>query len=341
MKPLVSVIIPVYNVYPYLREALNSVINQTYQNLEILIIDDGSTDGSDRICDEYAEKDQRVKVVHQKNKGLSSARNVGLDWMTGEMVAMLDSDDAYDITFIEELKSAMEREQADLALSKYTIHSTSGKMNRGKKDVLKPWIQAGTYDRAELLRALSDGSLNVSVFNKLYRRELWKEIRFLDGHVCEDREATYRIISKCGKAVVVDSPLYFYRKRPGSITTAGSWKYLRDQILVTSRVDKFIIENFSDELSEEDILKIRQTRLNSMITAYARLFTIPEQFPKNTEGEKLRQQIIHTSEEIGTENCKIRIRAASHMIRFCPWLFRVSYHVYLPIRLFVYKLTGK
>ena len=89
---LVSVIIPVYNVQPYLREALDSVIHQTYSNLEIIIIDDGSTDGSGRICDEYAEQDQRIKVIHQENKGLSSTRNAGLDRMTGEIVAFLDSD---------------------------------------------------------------------------------------------------------------------------------------------------------------------------------------------------------------------------------------------------------
>ena len=86
---LVSVIIPVYNVYPYLREALDSVIYQTYENLEIIIIDDGSTDGSGRICDEYAEKDQRIQVIHQRNKGLSNARNIGLDRMSSEYVCEL------------------------------------------------------------------------------------------------------------------------------------------------------------------------------------------------------------------------------------------------------------
>ena len=341
MEPLISVIIPVYNVFPYLREALDSVIHQTYQNLEILIIDDGSTDGSDGICDEYAEKDQRVKVVHQKNKGLSSARNAGLDWMTGEMVAMLDSDDAYDITFIEELKSAMEREQADLALSKYTVHYTTGKMNRGKKDVQKPRIQAGTYDRAALLRALCDGAVNDSVWNKLYRRGLWKEIRFQEGHVCEDHEASYRIANECGKAVAVDLPLLFHRKRPESITTTASWQFLNDQMLATSRVEAFVMENLSDEFSEKRMLRIRQTRLHTMMIAYASLFKLREPFDQNTEGEKLRQQILRVGKEIGMKNCKIRTRAAYHLIRFCPWLFRIFCPVPFPARLFARKLTGK
>ena len=93
--PLVSVIIPVYNVEPYLKEALDSVLDQSYQNLEIILIDDGSTDRSGKICDDYSETDDRIRVIHQENKGLSSARNKGLDLMHGELVAFLDPDDAY------------------------------------------------------------------------------------------------------------------------------------------------------------------------------------------------------------------------------------------------------
>ena len=341
MKQTVSVVIPVYNVLPYLREALDSVIHQTYQDLEILIIDDGSADGCGRICDAYAEKDGRIKVVHQKNKGLSGARNAGLNLMTGEMAAMIDADDACDITFIEELASALEREQADLALCKYTVHSTAGKMNRGKKDIPEPRMRAGTYERADMLRALSDRTANLSVWNKLYRRELWKEIRFLDGHVCEDHETAYLTASKCGRAVVLDAPLYYYRKRPGSITAAASWKFLCDQFFAASRVEKFAKENLSDQLSREDTLKIRQTCLDSMMDAYARLNKAAAPSDRRKEEEKMRRRIIRAAEEIGPENCQIRTRAGYHMIRFCPGLFRLLYPAYLPVRFFVHRLTGK
>ena len=341
MEPLVSVIIPVYNVFPYLREALDSVINQTYRNLEILIIDDGSDDGSGKICDEYADRDQRIRVIHQENKGLSSARNAGLNRMTGELVAMLDPDDAYDITFIEELKSAMDREHADLALGKYSICYTTGKMSRGKKDVQEPRMRAGTYDRTDMLIALSDDLINVSVWNKLYRRELWKEIRFLDGHVYEDQETTYRIIDECEKTVVIDAPLYFHRKRPGSITATPSWISLSDRALSAFRVMDFVSGNLSGKLPEENIQRIRQKCLIAAMTIYARLFMVREKSDKKAEGENLRQQIIRSGGEIGIENCKIRIRVAYHMIRFCPRLFRIAYPVYRPVRLLVHRLIGR
>lgn len=100
-SPLVSVIVPVYNVKPYLNEALDSVINQTYRNQEIILIDDGSTDGSGEICDEYATRDNRIKVIHQTNQGLSAARNAGLDIMHGSVISFLDSDDAFHPQMIE------------------------------------------------------------------------------------------------------------------------------------------------------------------------------------------------------------------------------------------------
>ena len=133
--PLISVIIPVYNVRHYLKEALDSVIFQTYRNLEIIIIDDGSTDGSREICDDYLD-DSRVTVIHQKNKGLSAARNAGLDIMTGEYVAFLDSDDAYQSSFIEEMVNAIVREVADIVVCKYTVHSTVSEMDYSKTENL-------------------------------------------------------------------------------------------------------------------------------------------------------------------------------------------------------------
>lgn len=108
---LVSIIIPVYNVQKFLREALDSVIQQTYKKLEIIIIDDGSTDGSSEICDEYARNDRRLIVVHQKNRGLSAARNKGLDIMTGDVISFLDSDDVYHVHFIETMLNTMLFEQ--------------------------------------------------------------------------------------------------------------------------------------------------------------------------------------------------------------------------------------
>ena len=175
--PLISVIIPVYNVESYIVEALESVIHQTYENLEILVIDDGSTDGSGVICDKYARDDARIFVMHQENKGLSSARNVGLDRMTGDAVAFLDPDDAYEVAFIEKLLAPMLLEDADVTVCNFSVHHTTGKLKHDGERVL-PLSAAGIYNHNSGLCALTDRSINVSVWNKLYHRKLWQEIRF-------------------------------------------------------------------------------------------------------------------------------------------------------------------
>ena len=121
---LISIIIPVFNVRPYLETALESVIRQTYSHLEIIVIDDGSADGSGVICDEFAKRDERIKVIHQENRGLSSARNTGIDMMSGDAVAFLDPDDSYHPDYIKAMAEAMERENADIvvALPKLCYH---------------------------------------------------------------------------------------------------------------------------------------------------------------------------------------------------------------------------
>ncbi len=148
---LVSIIIPVYNVAPYLVEALESAIHQTYKNLEIIIIDDGSTDGSETICDEYARKDHRVRVIHQDNKGLSAARNIGLGIMTGDAVAFLDSDDALEFDYVEKLVEAMNREDADIVICRFTIHNTVEKMVMDDRCPMYPPILNECLDRNSAL----------------------------------------------------------------------------------------------------------------------------------------------------------------------------------------------
>ena len=149
--PLVSVIVPVFNVRPYIVEALDSVINQTYSNLEIILIDDGSTDGSGEVCDEYAARDKRIVVIHQKNNGVSSARNAGLDVMHGEAVAFLDPDDAYRSEFISTMVAAMNREKADIVMCKYTNHRTNKKMKSNGREKTYPTIRGGYTTRVRRL----------------------------------------------------------------------------------------------------------------------------------------------------------------------------------------------
>ena len=125
MDKLISIIVPVYNVEKYVAECIESIIKQTYQNLEILLIDDGSTDNSGKICDKYAEKDKRIKIIHKENGGVSSARNLGLDLAQGEYIAFIDSDDFVSNKYIESLYSAIEHKDAEIVLSKYSNYMLS------------------------------------------------------------------------------------------------------------------------------------------------------------------------------------------------------------------------
>ncbi len=210
---LVSVIIPVYNVRPYIEEALDSVLNQSYANLEILLVDDGSTDGSGEVCDAYAKRDGRVRVIHQENRGLSAARNAGLERMTGAAIAFLDPDDAYDEHAIEAMASAMVREDADMVLCRYTKHATTGRLADGRSVRPNPPIAPGVYDRVSALRALADGTINATVWNKLCKRGVWRDIRFPEGHVYEDISTCMSVFDRCGRVCVIGQTLYYYRMR--------------------------------------------------------------------------------------------------------------------------------
>ena len=337
--PLVSIIIPVYNVESYLEEALDSVVNQTYEKLEILVIDDGSTDGSGIICDKYAERDERIRLIHQENKGLSAARNAGLDRMTGEVCAFLDPDDAYHITFVEKLLAAMIREEADVAVCKYTDQQTVGKLGLNGEQS-RPFGDSGNYDRIQGLRALADSTINISVWNKLYRKELWQEIRYPEGYVYEDIDTSFRIFDICQRIYVLDEPLYLHRKRPESITTTISMKSIHDRNLACEHFASFIALNTPEIFTPSQERKWRQSSFNGMIISYI----------NNTNGtgqeiiafrEELGKQILMTGKETDMKTFGFRTRIAWHMFRTCPWLLKAAYPVYRPFRLLAFKTTGR
>ncbi len=220
MESLVSVIIPVYNVRPYLREALDSVINQTYQNLEIIIVDDGSTDGSGEVCDEY-KADSRVRVVHQENQGLSGARNTGLDHMTGEYVAFLDSDDAFHPDMVGTMMEAMLRHGAELAVCGYNTFETEGSLQQAKREACFQFEKEEELTGAEAFQRILEGRIPVYAWNKLYKKTIWRQLRYPEGHVFEDSRVIPYVMEQCERVVVIPRILADYRVRkralPGSI----------------------------------------------------------------------------------------------------------------------------
>ena len=337
---LVSVIIPVYNVRPYLEEALDSVLAQTYTNLEIIVIDDGSTDGSGQVCDAYAQRDARVQVVHQQNRGLSAARNAGLDRMTGEMVAFLDPDDAFHERFIELTASAMAQEDADMVLCRYSSHAAAGRLAGRRSRMVSPSIAPGRYDRVEALRALADGAVNVAVWNKLYRRSVWRDLRFPVGHVYEDISTSMGVVDRCKRVCALEQILCFHRRRRGSITLDVSPEKIGDLMLAFSVFSSFIEEHIPGVFSQEQLMRVRRKQLNSLLACYARLIGRTDA-RSDRYAVDLKRQILEKGQALGMKNLDFKTRIGCRMLRDCPWLLRLLYPVYHAVRMGIWRVAGK
>ncbi len=322
----VSIIVPVYNVEPYLREALDSVIKQTYENLEILVVDDGSTDGSGAICDEYAAIDERIRVIHQENEGLSGARNIALDIMTGDLVMFLDPDDIYHPQIVEKLVTALKRENADMVLCRYISRYILKKWKPiARYRQITPVGLSGIYDRKEALCALIDGKMNVHVWNKIYRRYLWDEIRFPDGHVYEDMLTTYKIMNRTRKLYMLDEVLYQKRIRRGAITMSFSEKNIMDRILAFSMRDRYIQDHIQGIFSKEQLLYLEKIKLRQLMDMYYR-------YSARMNSEKMfsaefRKMIIEMQSTINLHQCNFRFRVMYYMLCSCPNLMKLIYPV--------------
>ena len=226
----ISVIIPVYNVKDYIIEAVDSVINQTYKNLEIILIDDGSEDGSEIICNMYKKIDSRVKVIHQENKGLSAARNRGLDFATGNYIAFLDPDDAYLSNMLEIMINTIKNQQVDCVLCDFAMEKETKKLktNNLNKNKSKIYLNKGKYLSKEILIALVEGKINNGVWNKLYKRQLWDNIRFPVGQVYEDLVVNMQILKKAKKIYILNDKLMVYRIHSNSITNTYTLNNIKD-----------------------------------------------------------------------------------------------------------------
>ena len=215
-KALVSIIVPVFNVENYMKKCLDSVINQTYKNIEILLIDDGSKDSSGKICDEYSKKDKRIKIFHKENGGLSSARNYGIEKATGEYLTFIDSDDTLEVDYIEYLYNLITKYDTDLSICPYTVIINETK----KYDFGKKYKEEVLNTEQALTRMLCEEGFTVSACAKLYKKELFDDIRYPLNKLCEDNGTTYKTIMKCNKIAYGNESKYNYFKRPNSIMTS-------------------------------------------------------------------------------------------------------------------------
>ena len=212
----VSVIVPVYNVEKYLRRCLDSIVNQTYRDLEIILVDDGSPDNSGAICDEYAGKDDRIQVIHQNNRGLSAARNTGLDVATGAYISFVDSDDWLQDAFVEKLYKKAEKNALVIANLVFWKSDTS------KQTAMIPRT-ADTIDHYEFWRRTTGVECTPYIIacSKLYPRELFCNLRFVEGLFHEDEAILHHVITQVKHIHVVYDAIYYYRQNNSSIMGQG------------------------------------------------------------------------------------------------------------------------
>lgn len=219
MQPKISVIVPVYNVEKYLPHCLDSIINQSYTNLEIIVIDDGSSDNCPEICDKYAEKDRRIIVIHKRNGGLSDARNTGIESATGEYLAFVDGDDYIAVNMYEILEKRIIGDSADIAVCNFMYVNDQGELLQEKNHNL-PILNECLESRNAIKKLSGPKSwYYVTACNKLYHRELFDELRFPKGKIHEDEFVIHHIIQKCGRISCVQDTLYYYVQRDKSITS--------------------------------------------------------------------------------------------------------------------------
>lgn len=242
MNPLISVIVPIYNVEKYLARCVDSIVNQTYKNLEIILVDDGSPDRCPQMCDDYAKKDSRIKVVHKKNGGLSDARNAGIAVATGEYISFIDSDDYVSDDFFECLLDVMNKENSDIAECSVVKFYEDNRFDEFSDD-----LSVKTYDTQDAMSALiAENPFHQHVWNKLYKTELVKDIPYAVGKLNEDEFWTYRVFGRANKVARINKTMYYYFQRSSSIMGVGYNIRRLDALEGKANRQKYIENNFPD-----------------------------------------------------------------------------------------------
>ncbi len=221
---LISVIVPVYNIEEYIDKCISSIIKQTYVNLEIILVDDGSTDNSGNICDAYASRDERIVVIHKQNGGLSDARNKGLDVAKGEVISFIDGDDWIHPQMYEILMHMMNSKEADMAVCGFS---------RDENEVLDRQYDVNNIDEkivSGIEALIGNFGISPAAWNKLYKKIVFEKIRYPLNRLHEDEYIFHEILHKSERIVVTDLPLYYYAERGSSIMSNMSPKRISDAL---------------------------------------------------------------------------------------------------------------
>lgn len=341
---MISVIVPIYNVEPYLEEAIESLLCQTYTNLEIILVDDGSTDGSGKICDRYEKEDSRIKVIHQENKGLSAARNAGIDRCRGEMIAFLDPDDAFCRDMLFKMSEAIQKSGADMAECNFVtykgIHPMDPQKVGKKRKCIAPGEElTGLYGKKNVLHMHLDGKIATNVWNKLYKRRMWDSLRFPEGQNYEDLDIILPLLGETECVCILDEPLIMHRKRPGSITATHTFKNVRDRELAYRHYTEYTVSHTPEYFEKKDLNTALARQYSSLLSQYH--LCASSRMPERKKClDYLSRQILDVKSRIDIKECSLKLRISSFLYSYAPgWVSGLIYRVYVLLRMCIMKLV--
>ena len=317
---MISVIIPVYNVENYLEECLKSVQNQTYTNIEVLLVNDGSTDNSKQICERYCQEDSRFLLINQENQGLSAARNKGVEISTGEYIVFVDSDDSIKTNYLEKLMQYM-AEDVDIVECIFTVK---------KMEFLDENIETTTIifegDSNEAVKFFPNHTLNVNAVTKLYRREIVEAVPYIDGVIFEDVYCGIGMLKYIRKIIKIDYKGYYYRQRQASIMHRTFTPKNLDIFTVSDK----LIEMYSDR---EELLPYIGSYLVHVTTMHYQDYIRKDNPYAKVYNQKLAEYVAITKKNP-------ELAKSSRMIRLyniCPKYYN---SIIFPVYHFLWKLKN-
>lgn len=320
-EPLISVIVPIYNVEKYLDKCVGSIIDQTYKNLEIILVDDGSPDNSPKMCDEWSKKDKRIKVIHKENGGLSDARNAAIDVAKGEYITFIDSDDYVSYDFIAYLYKNIKSNM--ISVAPYIITTDSKQINTDmgyKNEELN--------NKQALDRMITDRGFTVSACSKLYDISLFEGVRYPKGRLFEDTATTYKLFLKCNEISYCSKGGYYYYKREDSIINSAYNKKQLDFIIFTDKMIEDVLKKYPD-LSDS----IESKKIDARFSILRRmLLTKALSKEDKEEKDKIIKYIKERKKTILKSNYNKKIKIATILLLFGEPIFKFFWKLYSKLK---------
>jgi glycosyltransferase involved in cell wall biosynthesis len=314
----ISVIVPVYKVELYLRQCIDSIITQSYTNLEIILVDDGSPDNCGKICGEYEKNHSRIKVIHKKNGGLSDARNAGIDICSGEYLTFVDSDDWIETDMIETLYNNLVNHDADISCCGYFLtYINSKEITENTSEI----IVLNKEQAIEQMLLDNIGKVSVMAWGKLYKKYIFNKIRYPLGRIHEDEFVITDILSETNIVVSDTNPKYYYRQRKSSITGINSYnsKKMNDLIEASELKLKITEQKYTNMCN---IAKIQL--LNTMLSVFRQLI-VTKNYREKYEYKKILFILRKNYRFIITNNYSLKRKVIFTLLKINAGLYRILF----------------